>query len=113
MSDIGHLVEEVSQPDLSFWCGLNHFSISIEEVQALLRRQGDYKYILVDPIGKLDLSSSTMGIVLPRIGSDFGHRAKKDTDIISKCGFSQPMVWTQQSGDKKIVCWLCHNCQVS
>ena len=36
MPDIGNLSKEISQPNRSYRCRLNHFSISNKEVQALL-----------------------------------------------------------------------------
>jgi hypothetical protein len=106
MPDIENLGNEVSQPDLSFWCGLNHFNLGNKGLQSLLRHRSDCKCILVDPIGNLDLHSSMMGIARPRIDGDFGHRARKDTGIVSKCDFHDTRRGLNRAVTKR-VCAVC------
>ena len=77
--------KEVLQADLSFWCGLNHFNSIDKDLQALLRDQIHCMCILADPVVNMDLRLSKMGIVLPRIGGNFGNLIRKASGIISKC----------------------------
>ena len=66
-------------------CGLNHFDLSDKGMQAFLRHQSDCKFILVDLTGNPDLHLSKMVIAQSRINGGFGHWARKDTGIVSKC----------------------------
>jgi hypothetical protein len=102
MLDIGHLGKKVLQPDLRFWCGLNHFNISNEGVQALLRHWRDCTCILFDPIGSVDLCLSIMGIARPHINGDYGKRARKGTGIVSKYTFHDTWHGLNRSVTKQV-----------
>ena len=77
-----NLDNEASQPNLSYYCGLNHFNPGDKMVQSLLQQQVEYECHLVDPIDNIDPHLSLIGIAQPRIDGKFG--PKKDLGIVSK-----------------------------